>query len=128
MVKSERLDALFGALSDPTRRAIVNRLGSGEAAVGELAKPFNMSLPAVSKHLRVLEEAGLIERTREGRNQYCRLRGEPMREAADWMAKYRAFWNGKGAARPAKKKAAGKKKTAKGPNGAKPARKRRAGR
>jgi DNA-binding transcriptional ArsR family regulator len=94
MVKDNSLDATFGALSDPTRRAIVQRLTRGEASVGELAEPFDISLPAISKHLTVLEEAGLLVRTKEGRNRRCRLLEEPMREALEWIATYGRFWEG----------------------------------
>jgi DNA-binding transcriptional ArsR family regulator len=94
MVKSQRLDATFGALSDPTRRAIVERLTRAEASVGELAEPFDISLPAISKHLTVLEEAGLLVRIKEGRTRRCRLVEEPMREALEWIAGYGSFWEG----------------------------------
>jgi DNA-binding transcriptional ArsR family regulator len=94
MVKSERLDATFGALSDPTRRAIVHRLTRGEATVGELAEPFDISLPAISRHLTVLEDAGLLVRIKEGRTRRCRLKEEPMREALQWIASYGRFWEG----------------------------------
>ena len=89
---SSRLDATFHALADPTRRAILARLADGEATVGELAAPFDISRPAVSKHLRVLERAGLVDRTREGRTTRCALDARPMSEAADWVETYRAFW------------------------------------
>jgi DNA-binding transcriptional ArsR family regulator len=92
MTPSEQLDATFFALADPTRRAILARLGQGEATVKELAAPFAMSLPAVSKHLKVLEHAGLIERGREAQWRPCRLRGEPLKEASDWIGRYREFW------------------------------------
>lgn len=94
MVKRSSLDATFGALSDPTRRAIVERLTKGDASVGELAEPFDMSLPAISKHLTVLEHAGLVERSKEGRTRRCRLVAEPMRGALEWIATYGAFWEG----------------------------------
>jgi DNA-binding transcriptional ArsR family regulator len=94
MVKSQKLDATFGALSDPTRRAIVERLTRGEASVGELAEPFEISLPAISKHLTVLEEAGLLVRIKKGRMRRCRLIEEPMREALEWIASYGSFWEG----------------------------------
>jgi len=94
MVKSHPLDATFRALSDPTRRAIVERLTGGDASVGELAEPFEMSLPAISKHLTVLERAGLVERIKEGRTRRCRLIDEPMREALEWIASYGRFWEG----------------------------------
>jgi DNA-binding transcriptional ArsR family regulator len=94
MVKSSsaQLDAVFSALSDPTRRAIIVRLADGEASVSELAAPFDVSLPAVTKHLRVLEGAGLLAHRKEGRVRRCRLVGEPMREAVDWLERYRDFW------------------------------------
>jgi DNA-binding transcriptional ArsR family regulator len=87
-----RLDATFAALSDPTRRAILARLARGEARVTELARPFNVSLPAISKHLRVLERAGLLTQKRDGRMRQCRLQAGPMRSAARWMDRYRCFW------------------------------------
>src|ERR1700730_805 len=86
------LSATFSALADPTRRAILARLASGEATVGELAEPFEMSLPAVSKHLKVLERAGLIRRGREAQWRACRLQPEPLQDAADWIEEYRRFW------------------------------------
>jgi DNA-binding transcriptional ArsR family regulator len=86
------LDATFRALADPTRRAILARLARGEAMVTELATPFAMSLPAISKHLRVLESAGLLQREIDGRIHRCRLAAEPMKDAAAWIAQYRAFW------------------------------------
>jgi len=92
-VSSERLDLIFAALSDPTRRAILARLADGEATVTELAEPFAMSLPAVSKHLKVLERAGLITRGREAQWRPCRLEAGPLREVADWVEGYRAFWD-----------------------------------
>ncbi len=97
MVKyhSDPLNAVFSALADPTRRAILARLALGESTVSELAEPFDMSLPAVSKHLKVLEGAGLLTRARQGRVHRCQLDGRPMREAADWIEHYRAFWDGR---------------------------------
>jgi DNA-binding transcriptional ArsR family regulator len=86
------LDATFGALSDPTRRAILARLAQGEAMVTELAEPFRVSLPAISKHVRVLESAGLLEREVDGRIHRCRLAAQPMKNAAAWIEQYRAFW------------------------------------
>jgi DNA-binding transcriptional ArsR family regulator len=86
------LDAVFSALADPTRRAIVARLASGEASVSDLAAPFDMSLVAVSKHLRVLEHAGLLDHRKRGRVRYCRLTPDPLRSADDWLARYRVFW------------------------------------
>ena len=90
--QSDALDGTFQALADPTRRAILERLSLGEASVGELAEPFQISLAAVSKHIRVLERAGLIQRRVEGRSHHCRLSAEPLREVADWSARYREFW------------------------------------
>jgi DNA-binding transcriptional ArsR family regulator len=87
-----QLDATFGALSDPTRRAILARLASGEATVTQLAEPFEMSLPGISKHLRVLESAGLLRREIDGRIHRCRLAADPMKDAAAWIGQYRAFW------------------------------------
>jgi DNA-binding transcriptional ArsR family regulator len=89
---STPLDATFGALSDATRRAILARLAHGEATVSELAAPFDVSLPAVSKHLRVLESAGLLRREIDGRVHRCRLAPQPMKDAARWIEHYRAFW------------------------------------
>jgi DNA-binding transcriptional ArsR family regulator len=86
------LDATFAALADPTRRAILARLALGEATVGELAAPFEVSLPAISKHLRVLESAGLLRREIDGRVHRCRLAPDPMKDAAGWIESYRAFW------------------------------------
>jgi DNA-binding transcriptional ArsR family regulator len=91
-MNAQRLDTTFAALSDSTRRAILARLGSGEASVQELARPFDMSLPAISKHLKVLERAGLIVRTREAQWRPCRLQAEPLKEAAAWVEQYRRFW------------------------------------
>lgn len=87
------LSTVFGALADPTRRAILARLAAGEASVGELAAPFSMSLPAVSKHLKVLERAGLISRSRTAQWRPCRLAPEPLKEVNDWLETYRRFWN-----------------------------------
>jgi DNA-binding transcriptional ArsR family regulator len=88
------LDATFAALADPTRRAILARLASGEASVNELAEPFDMTLPGVSKHLKVLERAGLISRSRVAQSMPCRLEAAPLRDAADWVESYRRFWEG----------------------------------
>jgi len=87
-----QLDLVFAALADPTRRAILSRLAEEDASVGELAEPFNISRPAISKHLRVLEKAGLVRRTRDGRISRCELDAEPMKTAADWVERYRQFW------------------------------------
>jgi DNA-binding transcriptional ArsR family regulator len=88
----DTLDSTFAALADPTRRAILARLTQGEASVNELAEPFEMSLPAVSKHLKVLERAGLISRARVAQSRPCRLEAAPLREVADWVEHYRRFW------------------------------------
>ncbi|BDI23939.1 helix-turn-helix transcriptional regulator [Herbiconiux sp. L3-i23] len=90
---SDSIGAVFAALADPTRRAIVERLAHGDASVTELAEPFAISQPAVSKHLRVLENAGLITRTRVATTRYSSLRPEPLREAAAWVERYRGLWN-----------------------------------
>ncbi len=90
----EHLDTVFGALADPTRRAILARLAEAGATVGELAQPFQISRPAVSKHLRVLERAGLVQRERDGRISRCELDAGPMRDAAQWIERYRRFWEG----------------------------------
>ncbi len=92
--KSLPLDKTFAALSDPTRRAILSRLAQGTATVGELASPFDISLPAISKHLTVLEKAGLLERQKEGRIQHCRLIAAPLKEASAWINIYQQFWEG----------------------------------
>ncbi len=86
------LDTTFAALADPTRRAILARLAEGEATVGELAAPFSISLPAISRHLKVLEEAALIENRRAGKHRLCRLKPEAMKSAADWLGFYARFW------------------------------------
>ena len=91
---TDRLSVVFGALADPTRRAILARLAEGEATVGQLAEPFDLSLPAVSKHLKVLERAGLISRGRAAQRRPCRLDAEPLRVAAGWVDRYRVFWEG----------------------------------
>ena len=89
---SDQLNSTFSALADPTRRAILARLSSGEASVQDLAKPFKMTLPAVSKHLKVLEKARLIRRSRTAQWRPCYLVAEPLKEASDWMEQYRKFW------------------------------------
>jgi len=94
MNSSQRLDRTFAALADPTRRAILVRLASGEASVTELSKPFRMSQPAISKHLRVLEHAGLISRGREAQRRPRRLEPAPLAEADEWLERYREFWEG----------------------------------
>jgi DNA-binding transcriptional ArsR family regulator len=90
--QSGRLDATFAALSDPTRRAILARLTSGEASVAELAEPFAMTQPAISKHLKVLERAGLISRGRDSQRRPSRLESKPLVEVAQWLERYRQFW------------------------------------
>jgi DNA-binding transcriptional ArsR family regulator len=90
--QSVPLDAVFSALADPTRRAILTRLADGEASVTELADPFDISLPAISRHLKVLEHAGLLAREREGRVHRIRLVADPMLDALEWMARYGRFW------------------------------------
>jgi DNA-binding transcriptional ArsR family regulator len=94
MVKcsSHQLDRTFAALADPTRRLILQHLSAGDRCVTDLAKPYSMSLPAVSKHLRVLEKAGLVRRRRNGRVHRLQLEAEPMKEAARWIEEYRRFW------------------------------------
>ena len=92
MTSADHLSATFAALADATRRAILARLASGETSVTELAKPFEISLPAISKHLKVLERAGLIVRSREAQWRPCQLEPRPLKEAADWLAHYRRFW------------------------------------
>jgi DNA-binding transcriptional ArsR family regulator len=88
----DRLSATFAALADPTRRAIIARLAAGEASVTTLAEPFDMSLPAVSKHLKVLERAGLIARGRSAQWRPCRLEAGPLKDAVDWLEHYRQYW------------------------------------
>src|SRR6266700_7762002 len=92
MTNSSRLDATFAALADPTRRAILARLASGEASVNDLAKPFKMSQPGISKHLRVLEHAGLVSRGRDAQRRPRRIEALPLAEATEWLEKYRQFW------------------------------------
>ena len=92
MSSPDHLNATFAALADPTRRAILARLATGEASVLELAKPFAMSQPAISKHLRVLERAGLISRGRDAQRRPCRIEAKPLAEANDWLERYRQFW------------------------------------
>ena len=91
-IAADRLSATLSALADPTRRAILARLMWGESDVGELAEPFDMTLPAISKHLKVLEHAGLIARGREAQRRPCRLKAAPLREVSEWVAAYRQFW------------------------------------
>src|ERR671910_3531336 len=94
MAMSDRLDATFAALADPTRRAILARLASGEASVLELAEPFEMTQPAISKHLKVLERAGLISRGRDAQRRPCRIESKPLEDASGWLDNYRRFWEG----------------------------------
>src|SRR5215218_5950673 len=89
---ANRLDTTFAALADPTRRAILARLASGEATVTELAAPFDMSQPAISKHLKVLERAGLVSRGRDAQRRPCRLEARPLKAATDWLENYRSYW------------------------------------
>jgi DNA-binding transcriptional ArsR family regulator len=91
-MSAEHLDATFAALADPTRRAILARLASGEASVTELAEPFEMSQPAISKHLKVLERAGLISRGRDAQRRPCRIEAGPLADANQWLETYREFW------------------------------------
>jgi len=95
MVKySAQLNSTFGALADPTRRAILASLMLGQASISELAKPHRMSLPAVMKHIRVLEEAGLVCQEKTGRTRHCRLEAQPLKNAEEWISQYREFWEG----------------------------------
>jgi DNA-binding transcriptional ArsR family regulator len=91
-VATDQLSVVFGALADPTRRAILARLAEGPATVNEIAEPFAMTLPAVSKHLKVLEKAGLISRGRQAQWRPCKLEAQPLREASDFLTRYRQFW------------------------------------
>ncbi len=91
-MSTDQLSVTFAALADPTRRAILAQLTQGEASVGELAQPFAISLPAISKHLKVLERAGLITRSREAQWRPCRLEADPLKDAAGWIDQYRQFW------------------------------------
>jgi DNA-binding transcriptional ArsR family regulator len=95
MTRSEQLDTTFAALADPTRRAILARLASGQASVNDLARPFAMSQPAVSKHLKVLERAGLISRTRDAQRRPSRIEARPLADASAWLEEYRRFWEGR---------------------------------
>jgi DNA-binding transcriptional ArsR family regulator len=92
-MQSDSLSAVFSALADPTRRAILARLTEGDATVAELAAPFSVSQPAISKHLKVLEQAGLISRTRRATARLSHLEAEPLREATEWLARYQEFWD-----------------------------------
>ena len=91
-MSTEQLSLTFAALADPTRRAILAHLAKGEASLSELAKPFKMSLPAISKHIKVLERAGLIVRGREAQWRPCQIQAQPLKEAADWIEQYRQLW------------------------------------
>jgi DNA-binding transcriptional ArsR family regulator len=93
-LSSAQLDAVFSALADPTRRAILSRLAGGDASVQELAEPFDMSQPAISKHLKVLERAGLVSRRRAAQSRPRRLEARPLKEATMWLEKYRRYWEG----------------------------------
>jgi len=92
-MSTDQLSITFAALADPTRRAILSRLSAGEASVTELAKPFDLSLPGISKHLKVLQRAGLIRQSRKAQWRPCRLDGARLKEAADWVGEYRQFWD-----------------------------------
>jgi DNA-binding transcriptional ArsR family regulator len=92
LIQSDPLSATFSALADPTRRAILARLAAGESSVTTLAEPFQMSMPAISKHLKVLERAGLVARGREAQWRPCRLEAAPLKQASDWIENYRRFW------------------------------------
>jgi DNA-binding transcriptional ArsR family regulator len=89
---ADQLSSTFSALADPTRRAILTKLSKGDRSVSDLAEPFDMSLPAISKHLKVLEKAGLIQRSRDAQYRPCKLNAKPLREAAKWVEQYRQFW------------------------------------
>ena len=91
-MSTDQLSLTFAAIADPTRRAILLRLAKGEAPVKDLAEPFQMTLPAITKHLKVLERAGLIERSRSAQMRPCKLRAKPLKEAASWIDRYRTFW------------------------------------
>ena len=93
-MQAQRLDSTFAALADPTRRAILARLASGDASVMELAAPFSISQPAISKHLEVLERAGLVSRGRDGQRRPCRIEAKPLAEADAWIERYRQIWEG----------------------------------
>ena len=92
MIQSQQLDAVFAALADPTRRAILARLATGEATVMELAEPFDMSQPAISKHIKVLERAGLVSRGRDAQRRPCRMEAAPLEEATAWIERWRTVW------------------------------------
>lgn len=90
---TDHLSLIFGALADPTRRDILERLAKGRATVGELSEPYEMSMAAISKHLKVLEKAGLISRTKEAQWRHCNFEGAPLKDASDWVGKYKQFWD-----------------------------------
>jgi len=92
MATSDHLSEVFGALADPTRRAILSRLSTGEATVRDLAEPFQMSAPAITKHLKVLQRAGLISQGRQAQWRPCKLEAKPLQDASDWIEQYRQFW------------------------------------
>ncbi len=94
-MSTDHLSTTFAALADPTRRAILARLATGECSISQLAEPFDMSLPAVSKHLRVLERAGLIARRREAQWHHCRMQAAPLKDVVDWAEHYRHLWDGR---------------------------------
>jgi DNA-binding transcriptional ArsR family regulator len=94
MLRARQLDATFAALADPTRRAILARLATGEASVSELSRPFAMSQPAISKHLKVLERAGLVSRGRDAQRRPRRIEAKPLADATDWLERYRRLWEG----------------------------------
>lgn len=100
MAAADQLSTIFAVLADPTRRRMLARLTEGEMTVAELSEPFDMSAPAITKHLKVLERAGLIERSRNAQWRPCRLRAQPLGEAADWIERYRRFWEVGGLGRP----------------------------
>lgn len=91
-MNSDQLDLTFSALSDPTRRGILEQLSNGQATVGELGKPYEMSMAAISKHLKILEGAGLISRTKQAQWRHCRFEGAPLKDASKWVQKYKVFW------------------------------------
>src|SRR5580700_875806 len=93
MTTTEQLSVTFAALADPTRRAILARLSSGETSVNDLAAPFDISLPAISRHLKILERSGLITRSRDAQWRPCRLKAKPMKDAVDWLEHYRRYWD-----------------------------------
>lgn len=123
-MQTQRLDSTFAALADPTRRAILARLASGDASVMELAAPFSISQPAISKHLEVLERAGLISRGRDGQRRPCRIEARPLQEADAWIERYRRIWEGNFARLDALLEEMKAKEKKRGHNGKRGARKR----